>query len=143
MGKRGPIPKRDDQRRRRNQDSKSESVPFDGTPVAAPPADPEWHPLARGLYDALPESGQSQYFEPSDWQYAIWLAHETSLYLRSSKRSSMMLQTLMSGWADLMITEGQRRRSKLEIDRTPPPAEEDEDAATITSLDEFKARAAG
>ena len=47
MGKRGPIPKREDQRRRRNTESKADSVPFDGTPVAAPPADGEWHKIAR------------------------------------------------------------------------------------------------
>jgi hypothetical protein len=143
MGKRGPIPKREDQRRRRNTESKVDSVPFDGTPVAAPPADEEWHKIARDLYESLAESGQAQFYEPSDWQQAVWLAHETSRYLNSSKRSSMMFNYIWDAWGDLLTTEGARRRAKLEIERTPPASGEDEEAATIASLDEFRARAAG
>jgi len=143
MGQRGPIPKRDSQRRRRNEESKADQVTFDGTPVEAPPADENWHKVARDLYESLAESGQAQFYEPSDWQQAVWLAHETSRFLKAKKRSAMMFSYLWDGWADLLATEGARRRAKLEIERTPPPSEGDEEAATIASLDEFRARAAG
>lgn len=143
MGVRGPVPKRDGQRRRRNKESKAETVPFDGNPVEAPPAAEDWHPIARRLYESLAESGQAQFFEPSDWQQAAWLAHETSRYLEGSKRSAMMFNYLWTAWAtDLLATEGARRRAKLEIERLGA-AEEDEEATTIARLDEYRDRVAG
>lgn len=143
MGQRGPIPKRESQRRRRNKESQADQAAFDGQPVEAPPADENWHKVARDLYDSLAESGQAQFYEPSDWQQAVWLAHETSRYLKAKKRSAMMFSYLWTAWADLLATEGARRRAKLEIERTPPPSEEDEEAATIASLDEYRERATG
>lgn len=141
MGERGPIPKREKQRRRRNKESKAETVPFDGAPVEAPPADEKWHKVARDLYLSLAESGQAQFYEPSDWRQAVWLSHETSRFLKAKKRSAMMFNYLWTAWADLLATEGARRRAKLEIERTPPPSEEDEEAATIARLDEYRDRA--
>jgi len=142
MGVRGPVPKRGSQRRRRNKESKAQTAYFDG-PVKAPEPDEGWHPIARRLYESLAESGQAQFFEPSDWQQAAWLAHETSRYLESSKRSAMMFNYLWTAWAtDLLATEGARRRAKLEIERLGA-AEEDEEATTIARLDEYRDRVAG
>lgn len=143
MGERGPIPKRDSQRRRRNKESKAETVAYDGTVTDAPLAVSAWHPAAKRFYEALPESGQTKFFEPSDWQAAQLLMGELSVYLRSKKRSAMMWSHIWAGINDLLSTEAARRRVKLEVERTPPPSEDDEDAATITSLDEFRDRAAG
>lgn len=142
MGERGPIAKRNGQRRRRNKESKAETVPFDGAPVKAPPADKNWHKIARDLYLSLAKSGQAQFYEPSDWRQAVWLAAETSRYLKAKKRSAEMFKNLWNGWADLLATEGARRRAKLEIDRTPPSAE-DEEAATVTNLADVRKRATG
>lgn len=143
MGERGPVPKRDSQRRRRNSESKPESARALTEKVDAPPALTTWAPAAKRWYDSLTESGQAQFFEPSDWQAAQLVAGELSIYLRSKKRSAMMWSHIWTAMTDLLTTEGARRRMKLEIERPPAEEEGDEEAATIARLDDFRDRAAG
>src|SRR4051794_35070560 len=65
-----PMPKRSDQRRRRNKPDtplrKGQAQPF----VECPPADPEWDKRAIAWYDSLALSGQSVFYEPTDWNTA-------------------------------------------------------------------------
>lgn len=144
MGKRGPVPKRNDQRRRQNKESQAEGVPaVVAGPVEAPPAVKGWAPAAKRWYESLVESGQAQFFEPSDWQAAQLVAGELSIYLRGKKRSAMMWSHLWSAMTDLLTTEGARRRLKIEIERPPEESPEDEEAATIARLDDFRDRASG
>lgn len=66
---------------------------------------------------ALTESAQAKYFEPSDWQAARFVAHEMDRYIRSARPSSQMFAALMSAMSDLLVTEGTRRRVRIEIER--------------------------
>jgi hypothetical protein len=144
MGERGPVPKRDAQRRRRNKEAKAEVVPYAGAAVDAPPVQKSWSPAAKRWYESLTESGQAQFFEPSDWQAAQLVAGELSVYLRSEKRSAMMWSHIWTAMTDLLTTEGARRRLKIEIERDPAGrSEDDQEAATIARLDEYRDRAAG
>ena len=135
MGERGPVPKRSTERRRRNKESQVETVTFAGC-VEAPPAEEYWHPIAVGWYEALSESGQSQFFEPSDWAQARYVAEAMTKNLESSRFSSELFKAVLSGMADLLTSEASRRRVRLEIERQV------EGDGEVTDLDEFKRRLA-
>ncbi|MFB7495873.1 hypothetical protein ACFC09_14415 [Streptomyces sp. NPDC056161] len=91
----GPIPKRSDQRRRRDKKDGPELVKAPGgVAPAVPPADEDLHPIAARWYASLGESGQSQFYEPSDWSMAVYLAEAMSRNLKSGRFSAQLLQTV-------------------------------------------------
>lgn len=119
MGTRGPVPKRSDQRRRRNADGNVDTI--DATPgappVVAPPLGFATHEIAMEWYESLAESAQAQYFEPSDWQAARVVAHEIGRMLNRKDASGQLLTSVWSAMGDLLTTEAARRRVRVEIDR--------------------------
>lgn len=117
----GPIPKRSDQRRRTNATPGLEQVAVSGT-VRQPPAVKDWHPIARDWYRSLGKSGQARYYEPSDWQTARLLADQMSRMLLADELNAALLNTILQASRDLMTTEGQRRRLRLELVRESGPA---------------------
>jgi hypothetical protein len=137
MGQRGPAPKRSTQRRRQNKESKPEIARVSGR-VIPPKVDGKWHPAAKRWYKALGESGQAQFFEPSDWEAAHFLAGEISNYLRSDKRSAMMFSHIWSAMGELLTTEASRRRLKLEIERDDAKGSQGE----VADLDAYRKRLA-
>ena len=114
----GPVPKRSDQRRRRNKPegpalSKGVAGP---APDMPPPAD-HWHDIARDWYLALAQSGQAHYYEASDWATAYYVAEAMSRNLLGGKFSAQLFQSIMSAMTDLLTTEGARRRARVELER--------------------------
>jgi hypothetical protein len=114
----GPAPKRSDQRRRRNKTEgpelrKGKAQPF----VEAPPADPEWDPRATEWYNSLALSGQSVFYEPTDWA----TAHIGAALLSDIYRSGFARAADIKAWVDingeLLATEGARRRARVELVR--------------------------
>jgi hypothetical protein len=133
MGTRGPIPKRDSERRRRNKpDHPTDTVKVGGG-VRVPPADSTWHPRALTLYRSLRRSAQSRFYEPSDWEMAKYAMELLSLALRSSKPSAQSLAIVNSLLSNLLVTEGDRRRAGLEIERR-----QQEEPASVASIDEYR-----
>jgi hypothetical protein len=132
MGARGPIPKRSEDRRRRNRADVHVAEAFG--PVEVPQPDPSWHQLAASWYASLRESGQVAYFEPSDWAAAQLLAHEMSRMLQS-RPSANLFAAIWSGMGDLLTTEGERRRFRIEVHRRPvaPVA-----ASPVSNLDDYR-----
>ncbi len=79
MGNRGPVPKRSDQRRRTNEPVRPiDHVESGSTSPSGPPADETWHPVAFAWYESLAKSGQSTFYEPSDWATAFLIAESMS-----------------------------------------------------------------
>jgi hypothetical protein len=140
MGTTGPAPKRDAERRRRNAKTvPTTTVVIDDLikePVEIPEADPSWHATARHWYDSLQRSGQAVFYEPSDWATALVLAETLSRELNPQfvayvdkesgetiaewvtmpiKGSS--LTAILKGMTALMVTEGDRRRLSIELER--------------------------
>lgn len=139
MGARGPVPKRSTERRRRNKASKPDIAPAVTATVDVPKANSRWHPIARRWYDSLAKSGQSQFFEPSDWTSAYLAAEMMSALVRQPRPSAQMFAALWSAMADLLTTEAARRRVRLEIDRGQP----DEGAqAGVTAIGDYRRRLA-
>lgn len=141
MGARGPIPKRSEQRRRVNK-PETPIVKAKGAPeVVRPEPDEGWHPIARRMFDALGRSGQSVFFEPSDWAKAQLAAELTSRALGQSRPPAQLFAVIDDMWSGLLATEGDRRRLRIELERAPR-VDVDEDAA-VAALDEYRARLSG
>ena len=118
MGARGPVPKRSDQRVRRNK----AEVPVEKVESIGVVAVPELgfddpHFLTVDLYRSLSESAQSRYYEASDYQIARSVLHFLDQQFKTSRPSGQMVQSLFSQLTDLLLTEGARRRVRLEVER--------------------------
>lgn len=153
-GSGGPVPKRSTQRhghRSKAEKASTEQVPA-GPEVQAPEADEGWHPVARRWYEALSTSGQSRFYEPSDWATAFLLAESISRELSpqpmvvgkggdasvefvSLPPKGAALSAWLKGMTVLLVTEGDRRRLHLELTRTAS-----EDEAHVSELDDYRSR---
>lgn len=152
-GSGGPPPKRAAERRRRNRPDGVQVTTAPGAAeVPIPEPDERWHPVAKQWFEALAESGQSRFYEPSDWATAYLLAESISRDLKPQvvgvhpetgkpvratvplKGSS--LTAYLRGMTALMVTEGDRRRARLELER--PSGEEAPQPAGVTALDEYR-----
>lgn len=134
----GPIPNRSgDLSRTRNANRANRPPLVKGESLPAEPyeADPDWHPIALQLWEAMKVSGQSAFYEQSDWAYAYSLCEDLSDYKQQTRRSGQMAQTIYSNMSNLMLTEGDRRRLRVELD---DPAEETEDAS-VTAITAMQA----
>ena len=122
MGVRGPISERTDTVVRRNKPE----VPVTKIPVIGPVEPPElaleelglpFHPLVTDLYESIKDSAQSKYYEPSDWQMARITLNELNVHLWQTKKSAMYLTTINQMLTSLLLTEGDRRRVRMEVER--------------------------
>lgn len=117
MGTRGPVPKRDDDRKRTNERPMETTRAAGAAEVKQPRGDGDWHPIVKRLWKAMNESGQAQFYEPSDWAVAYSVMDDLSNYKRQDRRSPAMLQVIMSSLSNLLVTEGDRRRVQIELQR--------------------------
>lgn len=119
MGVYGPIPKRSEERIRRNKpDVPIEKLPIWGTVEVPELGLDEPHQLVVDLYRGMSESAQSKYFEPSDWHYARLALHFTDKLLKSPRPSPQMLASVTSMLTELLVSEGARRRVRIEVERS-------------------------
>lgn len=129
----GPIPKRSDQRRRRNKPEGGIRKATGAAVVTVPPVRKHWHPVARDWFRSLAKSGQSQFYEPSDWQTAVLTAEIMSQVLSGDAPASHLpvVARLMD---ELLTSEGARRRARLELQRPDPDAEPSRDLADVIRI---------
>ncbi|MER5461663.1 hypothetical protein ABT010_13435 [Streptomyces sp. NPDC002668] len=124
MGAHGPIPKRSEERRRRNKDDGPDLVQAPAGPPTALPDLPEpdgnWHEIASDWYLSLRVSGQAAFYEPSDWAMARYAAELMSRALQSDRPpNGQLVAALNSVMSSLLTTEGDRRRARMELERKP------------------------
>lgn len=146
MGARGPVPNRsEDLARPRSRRGGDQQDVTRGVlrPVVIPEPDENWHPIARMLWDSLAASGQSDFYQQSDWAMAYSLCEDLSRYKEPLvnrdgeeyfKRSGQMLQTIYSAMQDLLVTEGTRRRVRLELTAPEP----EKDPASVAVMDDYR-----
>jgi hypothetical protein len=133
---RGPVPKRSAERRRRNKESEPTKVELvAASPVKPPDVDPDWHAIAADWYLSLRDSGQAQFFEPSDWQAARFVAEVMTRNLNGGKFSSVLFAAVWAAMNDLLTTEASRRRVRMEIERDPNGVEQ---PAGVTALADYR-----
>lgn len=141
MGTHGPPPKRSSQRRRTNSPP-SKKAPTTAKP-RRPSADRSWHPAAKRWYQSLARSGQSSFYEPSDWSTAWAMAESLSREMKPQPLvvgdevrmvelpiKAATLTAFLKGATALLATEGDRRRAALELQR-PEAQEADGDVSWI------------
>jgi hypothetical protein len=145
MGVTGPIPKRSEERRRRNKDDGPELVQAPSAPPAElpdlPEPDPNWHEIATDWYLSLRESGQAQFYQPSDWAVARYAAELMSRGLSSDRPpNGQYVAALNSVMTALLTTEGDRRRARIELERKKPAQQA---PASVTAIADYRASIGG
>lgn len=135
----GPIPNRSDQRVRRNLPD----IPID-TITTIGPVDipdlgiPDAHQLVVDLYDSMKVSAQKRFFEPSDWATARLTMYLINDMLKGKgedhRISPMMVSSVSSLMTSLLLTEGDRRKMRIEVERSQSSG----DAQVISVADHFK-----
>jgi hypothetical protein len=119
----GPMPKRSDERTRKNKDESGLELKKG---VARgykrwPKADPEWHPRAKEVFASLGTSGMEAFYEESDIAYAKLLCDALTDWYAG--KSAMKLQAILGGLANLGMTEGERRKMRIELELPEIPEE--------------------
>lgn len=137
-----PIPKRSTERRRRNAVPGLEFAPASSADYKPPAASRDWHPAARRWFRDLRASGQSRFYEPSDWSVAWLLAERMSRLLFDDAPNAAGWAAVDSGMSRLLATEGDRRRLRLELVREDEVAMSEDDRADATVSD-IRARLSG
>lgn len=146
MGARGPIPKRSEERMgHRSKQEKSSRVRASSGPPSdlpeLPGPDPLWHPIAVDWYVSLQESGQAQFYEPSDWAMARYAAELMHRGLSSDRPpNGQYVSALNSLMSSLLTTEGDRRRARIELERKKPVGAK---LASVSPLDSYRDLAGG
>jgi hypothetical protein len=133
----GPPPKRTEERRRVNKPATPVTRAPGAPTVTIPDPDPGWHPAALRWWDSLAESGQSKWYEPSDWAMAWVTAELLSGQLKTVKRSSVMISAIWDAMGKLLITEADRRRLRIELERGDPEKAEKERKAKVTRMRDY------
>lgn len=140
MSSRGPVPKRPDERRRRNRESVPDVVRLPRGDRPEPGvADPDWHPRVRALYGSLVRSGQAEFYEPSDFEMAAVACEVLSRELERDKLNANALAVVLGVMSSLLATEGDRRRARLILER----ADVEEDPPSVALMDRYRKAANG
>lgn len=126
-GTRGPIGKRDEERVRRNTpDQPTATISMIGTVDIPEMGDlshlGETHPLVEDMYKSIKESAAVKYYEPTDWQFARLTLYTLNQELIAAQHNgkpvgAMKLTAINQMLSALLLTEGDRRRVRLEIER--------------------------
>jgi len=110
-----------------------------GQQVVKPPTeDRAWHPYAKDWFRALKRSGQSQFYQESDWREAKLVAWLITQELSSPTGARAGMMDVIFSRADaLMTTEGARRRLRVEL-ITPKIVDEAKEA-TVSIMEQYRA----
>lgn len=148
----GPPPKRAAQRRRTNAPKRPTTTADGAAHVPIPRVNGRWHPVAKRWYTSLRHSGQSQFYEPSDWAVAYLIAESMSRDLMPQvvgvtdtgqvvkdtiPLKGASLAAYLKAMTQLLVTEGERRRVQLELER-PDPGKDGDDDGKVTWLDQHR-----
>lgn len=141
MGSRGPVPSRKDELNGHRSKDELWGETVTRAPgaesVSVPAADKDWHPIAKRLWSSMKKSGQARFYEPSDWAFAYSLMDDLTYYKNASKRSGQMLTAIYGAMTTLMLTEGDRRRVALELQRSSP---DEGDGRNVEDMQAWKER---
>lgn len=160
MGARGPVPNRDDDLARdRSRKGGESQAATRGVlrEVGEHSPNLDWHPIALNAWRSLETSGMADFYQDSDWAYAYFVLDELSSYLTPGidraatekatkeagepvtiryperKLSGMSFTAIISAMTSLGMTEGDRRRMRVELE-----APREEHDAQLIAIDGYK-----
>ena len=133
----GPVPKRSDQRRRRNVGPKVDKVAASPTVSALEP-DGDWPDVVQNHFRSLGRSGQAEFYQESDWAFARLICELLARGFRAEKMPAMLVTAAIADLARLGVTEGDRRRMRIEIERSEP-----EIPPEVAIMDEYRRTVGG
>lgn len=115
-----------------------------GPGLVVPRPDQGWHLNAIRFYEALRMSGQSRFYEGSDWALAWHLAAMMSQNVNSpdASNAAALLGQILKGAEQLLATEGARRRVRLELQRSNAEDAGGEDSA-VAAMEAYRAQLRG
>lgn len=144
VGRRGPLPRRLDEPQEASSLRRKRAEGVRGTRVSAPvpstvgrEADPQWHPIARMIWDAALKSPQRRFYEETDWAVLYSVCDDVSYFKGQERRSGQMLASVNSMLLSLLLTEGDRRRTQIELTRDDEGSGE---SPSLTVLKEWAER---
>ena len=138
MGVEGPIPKRSEERRRRNkrteagESTEAEQVEAEGVVEIPEPDIDDWHPIAVRLWDSVVDSAFNRFYEPSDWavlelvceslsrdlsEQVVGITDSGTVVRSTIPLKGASLNAYNTVFASLLLMDGHRRRLRLEIQR--------------------------
>jgi hypothetical protein len=132
-GRATQVPKRSDQRRRRNATNAVEKVAMEGTVTVPDLGLIDAHPLAIDMYESLKQSGQARFFEPTDWQRARLMCEMVSRLLSADRMSAVLYSAIQQDMNELLFTEAERRRVRMEVERGGVDTSEQDARAALMS----------
>lgn len=89
-----------------------------------------WSANARKWYESLGTSGQADFFQDSDWAFALFIADEMTDYSKQARKSPEKLKALIDAMARLGTTEVDRLKSRIEL-QAPAEVEESVGEAAV------------
>jgi hypothetical protein len=106
--------------------------------------DGETHPLVTDMYESIKQSAAVKYYEPTDWQFArlaLYTLNQELIAARNMGKpiGAMKLTAINQMLSALLLTEGDRRRVRLEVERNPLP---DNGGTVVDVTDVLKQRLA-
>ena len=136
MGTRGPVPKRSEERVGHPTGKKEDVAVTAGElmPVKWPRARSGWSALAKEMYRAAQESGQSGFYQQTDIVRLRFLLDQMTYYEAQPQRSAMMLQVITSEFSNLLLSEADRRRVRIELSRKDTSV----DDAQVTAIADYR-----
>ncbi len=131
MGTRGPMRKRGEDLKghvsldRRYGDDVTKVSASNGLAFKSqqPSKNKDWSDSAKLIWTSLSKSIQASLYEETDWAIAYQLMSRITDYQAHPKRNSELLTGIAQGFDSLLMTEGSRRRLRLEVDPPEPPAQ--------------------
>lgn len=127
----GPAPKRSSERRRRNATPGLESAAA-VVCVEQPVCPEDLHDRAKAWYRSLATSGQAVFYTDSDWQVALICATAIDMFMDSGRAT--LLAEIRALQSQLLATEGERRRARLELEHGSGGQSD----AEVTALDDYR-----
>lgn len=115
----GPVPKRSDQRRRRNAPAFGLDK-VEGAAAVIPELDQDVHALAEDWYLSLAAGAEAAFYTPAIWQRARIVAVMLSKVLESGRPSSQMYAALQADMKSLLVDAGELRRLGIEVQASVP-----------------------
>jgi hypothetical protein len=113
----GPMPKRSEERTRRNKQNEAGLELKKGNAHGYkrwPKPDPDWHPRVKEWFTSLGNSGMEAFYEESDITTAKIIADGLDQWYK--KPSALMFDMVLKHMAPLGVTEGERRRMRIELE---------------------------